>query len=110
MKQLVELQKQDNEFKKLDAELIFVFREEKEGVDGLKKIKDKQKTTYTLALDLDKKESSAYSSERMTFDNYVIDKSGVVRKSIDGTLRERATAEKLLKELKTLTESNPPAR
>lgn len=104
MRQLVELQKHENEFKNLDAELIFVFREEKEGVDGLKKIKDKHKTTFTLALDLNKKQSSAYSSERMTFDNYVIDKSGVVRKSLDGTLRERATAAELLKELKTLEE------
>lgn len=102
MRQLVELQKHESEFKNLDAELLFVFREEKEGVDGLKKIKDKHNTSYTLALDLNKQESSAYSSERMTFDNYVIDKSGVVRKSIDGTLRDRATAADLLKELKEL--------
>ena len=102
MKQLVQLQSHASEFKSLNAELIFVFREEQEGVEGLKKIRDKQKTTYTLALDLDKKSSKAYSTQKMTFDNYVIDKSGVVRQAIDGTLRERATAEALLKTLKEI--------
>ena len=102
MAQLVELQKHADDFKKLDAELLFVFREEKEGVEGLKKIRDKHKTAYTLALDLDKKASKAYSTERMTFDNYVIDKAAVVRKVIDGTLKVRATAEELLSALKEI--------
>ena len=102
MTQLVQLQKHADDFKKLDAELIFVFREEKEGVDGLKIIRDKQKTTFTLTLDEDKKSSKAYSTERMTFDNFVIDKSGVVRAVIDGTLRDRATADELLKALKEI--------
>ena len=90
MKQLVQLQGHADEFKSLDAELIFVFREEADGVDGLKKIKEKHNTTFTLALDADKKSSKAYSPERMTFDNYVIDSGGVVRGVVDGTLKERA--------------------
>lgn len=111
MKQLVELQKHESDFAKLDAELIFVFREEKEGVEGLKKIRDKHKATYTLALDYEKKSSQAYSSDKMTFDNFVIDKAGIVRKAIDGTLRERATSGALLKELKTIEESkDSPAK
>lgn len=105
MKQLVELQKHASDFAKLDAELIFVFREEKEGVEGLKKIKDKHKATYTLALDYEKKSSKSYSIGKMTFDNYVIDKSGIVRKAIDGTLRERATSDALLEELKSIQEN-----
>lgn len=103
MRQLVELQQHASEFTSLDAELIFVFREEQEGVVGLKKIRDGKKTTYTLALDLDKKSSKAYSPANRTFDNYVIDKSGVVRKSIAGTLTNRATAEELLKTLKEIS-------
>ncbi len=106
MKQLVELQESAKEFKDADAELIFVFREEKDGVQALENIKKKYKTTYTLALDLDKKSSGAYSSKNRTFDNYVIDKEGVIRKVIDGTLRTRAKSKQLLETLKAIN-SNP---
>lgn len=99
MKQLVELQKQSRVFKSLDAELVFVFREEREGVDGLKKIMDKHKPDFTLALDLDKKSSKAYSPARMTFDNFVIDSDGKVRNIIKGTLQTRAKAEEFIKTL-----------
>ena len=102
MRQLVELQGHAEDFKSLNAELIFVFREEADGVDGLKKIKDKHETTFTLALDADKKSSKAYSPEKMTFDNFVIDTSGVVRGIVDGTLRDRATADELTKVLRQI--------
>ena len=39
MQQLVELQKHAEAFKRLNAELVFVFREESLGVSGLKKNK-----------------------------------------------------------------------
>lgn len=102
MRQLVELQKHAADFKSLNTELVFVFREEKEGVNGLKKIKGKTKTTYTLAVDLNKKSTAGYSSKRMTFDNFVVSKDGKVNAIIDGSLRTRATAEQLLKALKTI--------
>lgn len=105
MKQLGELQRHAEEFKKLDAQLIFVFREERGGVEALKKIRDRHQTQFTLTLDLDKKSSSAYSSADKTFDNYVIDKQGRIAATIDGTLRERATAEELIKILKKLQAS-----
>ena len=104
MKQLVQLQMQAEEFKNLNAELIFVFREEADGVDGLEKIKEKHDPSFTLSLDMDKKSTKAYSSARMTFDNYVIDSQGKVRGIIDGTLRDRATAEELIKVLKQIQE------
>jgi peroxiredoxin len=106
MRQLVQLQQHADEFKSLNAEMLFVFREESEGVEGLKKIKDKQKTTYRLSLDLNKKSSKAYSPEKMTFDNFVVDSSGVIRGIIDGTLRDRATAEELIKVLKEVNSGN----
>ena len=102
MKQLGQLQQQADEFKALNTELIFVFREEQQGVDGLKKIKSKTKTTFTLAVDLDKKSSNAYSSKRMTFDNYVVSKDGTIKAVVDGSLRTRATAEQLMKTLKEI--------
>ena len=102
MKQLVELQSHAKEFNQLDAELIFVFREESKGVEGLKIIQEKHPTKYLLALDNDKKATAPYSSARMTFDNYVLDRAGKVVAIIDGTLQERATAKRLLTELKKL--------
>ena len=102
MRQLVQLQQHADEFKNLNAELVFVFREEGEGVKGLKKIKDKHKTTYRLGVDMNKKSSAAYSPKKMTFDNYVIDSDGVVQAVIDGTLRDRATADELIKVLKDI--------
>jgi peroxiredoxin len=102
MRQLVQLQKQSDDFKALNTEMIFVFREEKDGVDGLKKIRDKTKTGFTLTFDLDKKSTKAYSTKRMTFDNFVIDRKGDVQAVIDGTLRDRATADELLKVLRKL--------
>lgn len=102
MRQLVQLNKHSESFKALNAELVFVFREEREGVEGLKKIRERTKTDYTLAVDLNKKSSAAYSGKRMTFDNFVIDGKGSVRAIVPGTLRERATAEQLLKTLKEI--------
>ncbi len=96
------MQKQADDFKKLNTELIFVFREEKEGAAGLKKIKGRTKTTFTLAVDLNKESSKAYSPQRMTFDNFVIDKKGNVKAVVPGTLRDRATAETLIKHLKEI--------
>ncbi|MCP4787176.1 MAG: redoxin domain-containing protein [Fuerstiella sp.] len=102
MRQLVQLQKQADEFKALNTEMIFVFREEKSGVDGLKKIMDGTKTDFTLTLDLDKQSTNVYSTKEMTFDNFVIDRKGIVQAIIDGTLRDRATADELLKVLRKI--------
>ncbi len=102
MAQLVELQKHEEEFSALNAELVFVFREEQEGVDGLKKIQEKHPSKFTLSLDLNKESSKAYSNERGTFDNFVVEKGGKIVEIIDGTLRQRATAEQLLKTLSKL--------
>ncbi|APZ90723.1 peroxiredoxin family protein [Fuerstiella marisgermanici] len=106
MKQLAHLQQHADEFEALNAEVIVIFREEKDGTDGLTKIKNGTKTTFTLALDLDKKSSKAYSPKHRTFDNFVIDKDGNVAAVIDGTLRDRVTADKLLKALKKIEQKD----
>ncbi|NNE00008.1 MAG: hypothetical protein HKN47_22035 [Pirellulaceae bacterium] len=106
MRQLVQLQKQADEFAKLNAEMMFVFREESDGVDGLKKIQEKVEAAnrehVRLGVDPQSKSSAAYSSKQRTFDNYVVDTEGVIRGVIPGTLRDRATAEELIKVLKEI--------
>lgn len=102
MRQLGQLQKHAEDFKKLDAELIFVFREEQGGVEALKKIQERFDTEFILSLDLGKESSKAYSTKKMTFDNFVLDKEGKIVAVIDGTLRERATADQIVKVLEEL--------
>lgn len=110
MQQLVELQKHAETFRRLNAELVFVFREESQGVNGLKKIKAKYGVSYTLALDHLKKTSAAYSPKPMTFDNYVINADGVVEKIIPGSLRKRASADVLIQVLETIQSANRQAK
>ncbi|GAB5406945.1 MAG: hypothetical protein Aurels2KO_51760 [Aureliella sp.] len=102
MRQLVELQEHADEFKAVNTEVIFVFREERDGVAALKKMRDKYKTSFTLTLDYGAKATKPYSPARRTFDNYVLDSDGVVRAIVDGTLRTRAKADALLKTLKSI--------
>ena len=102
MRQLVQLQTEADQFKALNAELVFVFREESKGVAGLKQIKQKHKTDFTLAIDPNKKSTKAYSPGRMEFDNYVIDSGGVIRGVVDGTKSDRATAAELIRILKQI--------
>lgn len=102
MKQLVELQKQHAQFEKLDAEVMVVYREEKSGVEGLRKIRDASKTTFTLALDLNKASSGAWSPGKSEFQNYVIDRKGIVRRILPGTKTDRASADVLLNTLRML--------
>jgi hypothetical protein len=106
MQQLVELQKCKEIFKRLNAEVVFAFLEESLGVIGLKKIWAKHATTYTLALDNEKKASPSYSPKPLAFDNYVIDSHGVVRKNIVGSLRKRATAEVLIDALRKIQQTD----
>lgn len=96
------MQKHASEFKDLNTELIFVYREESEGVAGLKKIQSKVDTDYHLCLDANKESAKTYSPKRGTFDNYVIDSRGIVRGIVDGTLRDRAKAEELMKILRKI--------
>ena len=104
MRQLGQLQKNVGDFEKLNTQMVFVFREEAEGVEGLKKIEKRIKGDAVgkirLGLDFEKKSSEPYSTKKMTFNNYVIDSKGKIRGAIDGTLRDRATVEELTKILK----------
>jgi thioredoxin-dependent peroxiredoxin len=104
MAQLVKLQERAGEFKAADAEVIVVFREEMDGVEGLEKSKQRAKSTFRLGLDLGKKKTAAYSPKRRQFANYVIDRKGIVRGIVDGDLRDRATADELMAFLKKIND------
>lgn len=97
MKQLVELNRNGAaQFKELGVEVVAVFREEKEGLAGLKKIKQRVDVDFSLALDTPATVTKAYSNGRKEFDSYVVDNHGIVKAVIDGSLKTRAQTEQLL--------------
>lgn len=106
MRQLVELEEHTEKFEEMGVEVIAVFREEQQGVDGLAKIKEKTGVNFTLCLDTGAEQTAKYSPARGKFDNYVIDKSGKIVAIIDGTLRKRARSEQLFEVLNKLAEDD----
>ena len=102
MRQLVELQKSYPKFKESKTEIIAVFREEEEGVEGLKKSKKNVKAEFHLWDDPKSKATKAYS-QGSKFTTYVVDKEGVIRAVLDGNLRKRPLAAAVLAELAKLS-------
>jgi peroxiredoxin len=95
MVQLVELQKQKKAFDALDAELVSVLRENKEGVNGLQKAY--KKTKFDILLDdTPATQTKDYSKELWA--TYFIDKNGVVQSVLTGTKKKRPDAAAVLKQ------------
>ena len=100
MTQLVELQKNYKQIKKLGGEVVCVFREEKEGTKGLKKSQSKIKAKFYLLNDLGSKQTAKYSGD--SFTTYIIDKQGKIQAILPGTTTKRPPIAKVLKELKKI--------
>ena len=96
----MQLQENYDAIREHDAEVIVVFREDQEGVEGLKKCRDSADAEFPLLSDLNKESSGAYSGDG--FQTYVIDKAGVIRAVLDGTLRDRPMADEILSRLERL--------
>lgn len=100
MRQLVQLQENYAAIQEQGAEVVVVFREDEEGVAGLQKCRDHADAEFPLLSDLGAETSDVYSR----FYTYVIDRDGVIRAILDGTLRERPMADAILSELKQLSD------
>ncbi|MGY8767751.1 MAG: peroxiredoxin family protein [Pirellulales bacterium] len=97
MGQLADLSKNYDAIKKQDAEVLVVFREEREGPAGLKKSTRVSGGKFPLLLDLNKKTTAAYSTTGFT--TYIIGKDGNVKKILAGTKPKRPKTEAILKAL-----------
>ncbi|GAA5494749.1 MULTISPECIES: hypothetical protein [Rubritalea] len=86
----------------MDAEVISVFREEKEGVEGLQKTAKRTKASFQLLDDLGATQTKVYSQEG--FDSYIIGIDGRVEAKLDGVKKVRPAAKKLVEELLKLSE------
>ncbi len=88
------------QLKEAGVEVIAVFREEREGVEGLEKIREETETTFTLGVDNRATNTRAYGTR--TLGTYVIDSSGVVQKYFPGNVRKRVGQEDLLEAVEAL--------
>jgi len=94
------LQKRSAEFDAAGAQIVAVFRENKEGVEGLKKVRQASKAEFLLLDDPEKQQTQAYSPEG--FAAYVVDTQGIIRGVFDGTKTGRPDPDKLLAVVKDL--------
>ena len=97
----MQLQKDYAKYKALDTDIVCVLREEKDGVEGAKKMAKKTGAEFPILLDLGKKETAAYSGEG--FHTYLIDRMGVLRYDIAGVKAKRPTSAMILDELTALS-------
>lgn len=95
-----QLQQRRKEFQELGADIVAVYRENREGAAGLKKVAEASGAEFTLLNDPRAANSSRYSQEG--FDAYVIDKEGVIRAAVQGTKPKRPEIDTLLAEVKKL--------
>jgi len=93
------LQKAYDEIQEAGAEVVVVYREEKDGVEGLKQIREITGAKFPLLLDLNNKQTGEYSKTGYT--TYVIDSDGKVTDIIDGIKTQRPTVKQILTALES---------
>lgn len=98
MRQLVQLQELSDAFKQLDAEIVSISREEKLGVEGLGRIRQRQGVEFELLIDYRNEQTPAYSQG--AFLTYIIDKKGGIRAILPGTTYERPSGQAILETAK----------
>lgn len=103
LRQLIEFRRNVEQFEQADAEIIFVFREESKGIDGLKAFQARSKTNFTMALDNESIKTGAYSPGDGEFSTYIIDESGTVQKILKGDIRNRVKSRKILDAIDSLS-------
>ncbi len=98
MGQVKQLQNHYQEIQKAGAEVVVVFREERDGMEGMMK---SQKTTgaqFPLLLDDNKQMTGDYSPEG--YSTYIINPKGEITQVIHGTKANRAGIPAMMKALK----------
>ncbi|MBD3674700.1 MAG: redoxin domain-containing protein [Planctomycetaceae bacterium] len=94
MGQLKDLSKHYDDITKAGGEVIVVFREERDGVKGLKKSQQAASSEFPLLLDLGAKATPEYSTTGFT--TYIIGKDGTVETILSGKKTNRPKAEAII--------------
>ncbi len=98
MGQLKDLSSHYKEISEAGAEVIVVFREERDGVAGLRKSQMIGTTKFPLLLDAGAKATPEYSTTGFT--TYIIAKDGAVESILAGTKKNRPKAETIIAKVK----------
>ncbi|MDG2388966.1 MAG: peroxiredoxin family protein [Planctomycetaceae bacterium] len=98
MRQLKELSNHYEDISKAGGEVIVVFREDKDGAEGLKKSQKTGATKFPLLLDLGAKEIADYSTTGYT--TYIIGKDGTVENILAGKKSKRPSAHAIIEAVK----------
>ena len=72
----------------------------------MKKVVEKTKVNFLLALDTPVKETSSYSPGERIHDSYIINKNGIIKSILKGTRYERAKAIEFKVELEKIAKTN----
>ncbi len=97
MRQLGQLQKSYQQFRALGCEIVAVFREEKDGAEGLKKARGTTHAEFPFLMDLDAEHTGAYSQNG--FATYIVGSDGKILAELDGTIMLRPTVKQILAEM-----------
>ena len=103
LRQLIEFRRNAEAFTEANAEILFVFREESKGIDGLKAIQARAKSNFAMALDNGKAKTSLYSASEGEFSTYIIDDSGTIQEIIKGDIRNRVKSRRILDSVDSLS-------
>lgn len=98
MGQLKDLSKHYDGIVEAGGEVIVVFREERDGVEGLKKSQKTGSAEFPLLLDLGAKETEGYSTTGFT--TYIVDKEGKIETILSGKKTKRPSAEAIIAAVK----------
>ena len=90
------------------AEVICVLREEKSGVEGVAKVREKTGAAFPILLDLDRQKTPRYS-EGTAFHTYIVGKDGRIAAVLKGEKGKRPTGEEILAALGQLEKRPGPA-
>jgi peroxiredoxin len=99
MGQLKSLQENYKDISKAGAEVIVVFREERDGVEGLKKSQKVAGAEFPLLIDLGSKNTADNSTRGFT--TYIIDMDGMDKPILAGTKPKRPKAAAIIAALKS---------
>ncbi|QDT39288.1 peroxiredoxin family protein [Stratiformator vulcanicus] len=94
------LQAKYSAFKEAGAEVVVVLREERDGAEGIAKMRRASGAKFPILIDAPAEATSAYSTQG--YDAYVINSKGKIVKVIDGLKTKRPAAGELLEAVKGL--------
>ncbi|QDT66979.1 peroxiredoxin family protein [Calycomorphotria hydatis] len=94
------LQQSYDQIKEAGAEVVVVFREERDGAEGVMKSRRASSATFPMLVDKNAAATPDYSTSG--FAAYIVDGDGVIQAILPGTKKNRPDTKKILDSVKSL--------